>query len=91
MSEERDFADEPERLSELYKAVQSGDASAALDAAAEVTTWDFSHNQVSWIIMIGLLYALASLTRRWQPLLQPLFDAMGEHLKPKQKGPTVEK
>jgi len=75
-----DFSGEPGRISDLYVAIQDGDAAAAIDAVGQATSQDFSHNQISTIILIGVLLAFAALIRRLQPLLQPIFDALGQGL-----------
>ncbi|MDJ0922243.1 MAG: hypothetical protein QNI84_14035 [Henriciella sp.] len=82
-----DFSKSPNQLAESYKAIMAGDAPTAITKLAEGTSADFSHNQVTMVISIGLLFAGAALIQRLQPILQPFADAWAERIKARQKTP----
>lgn len=89
MSEDEGFEMYPEKLSGLYQDIITGDVPGIIQSADEVTKIDLSPNQMTLVIWVGLIYAIAALTRRWQPLLQPIFEAIGERMRSKSKDPKV--
>lgn len=75
----------PSEMAQLYKAMEQRDMAEASAAIADMTSVSLTEGQTWAIITIGLLYAIATLARRVQPIVQPMADAAGEHLRPKAK------
>ncbi|MEO0606590.1 MAG: hypothetical protein AAFY82_00055 [Pseudomonadota bacterium] len=80
MAEDDSFSMQPERLSEMYTAILDGDAARVLETAQQASSWNFTQGQVTMIIAIGLIYAIATLVRRLAPLGQPFANQIAENM-----------